>query len=146
MSNGYKPIKDAIVSILGGVTGLKIVYGKEEKAIKQFPAACVSAQGDDEAFDSIGSSGTNEVNIRHIIRVYFRLDEQLDKDYEDILETVVDDIKQALRSNVTLNGTCEYSVPSFGQWRTGMKETPVRVYELTNTANVHLRRDTGELI
>src|SRR5258706_4702 len=42
---GYKTIKDALVSTLGSVASLKIVYGKEEKALSKFPAACVSAKG-----------------------------------------------------------------------------------------------------
>jgi len=143
---GYKAIKDAIVTILETVPSLKIVYGKEAKALANFPAACVSANSDDEEFSSIGASGTNLVVIKHNIRVYFRVDEKNDADYEDVLEACVDDIKQAIRSNVTLNGTCEYAAPATGVWRDGVKETPVRVYEMTTRATVHLRRDTGDLV
>ena len=145
-SPGYKPIKDAIVSILGTVSSLKVVYGKEEKAIKKFPAACVSAKEDIEDFNSVGEGGSNEARYQHYIRLYFRTDEANDPDYEDILETCADDVKQALRSNITLNGTCEYAYPASGAWLDGQKEVPVRVYQITQASAVHIKRDTGELV
>jgi hypothetical protein len=145
-SLGYKSVKDQLVSILQGISSLKIVYGKEPKTITQFPAACVSAESDTEDFNSMGASGTNEVEIRHHIRVYFRTDEANDPDYEDILESTVDDIKQALRANITLNGVCEYATPAGGTWRNVEKEVPVRMYDMTTHASLHLRRDTGQLI
>ncbi len=146
MVSGYKVIKDQIVAILGGVSILKVVYGKEEKAIKAFPAACISAKEDTEEFNSVGSGGSNEAKYSLFIRLYFRTDEANDPDYEDILEGVADSVKQALRSNITLNNTCEYALPVSGTWMDGQKEAPVRVYQMVETAIVHMKRDTGELV
>lgn len=146
MNVGYKPIKDAIVDVLEDVTSLKIVYGKEPKEVGQYPAACVSAHSDDEQFDSVGLSGTNEAVYRHFVRVYFRTDEANDPDYEDVLESVVDDIKAKIRQNINLNVTCEYAIPSSGQWGYGQKECPVRYYEMIVSSTVHMRRDTGVLV
>ena len=143
---GYSSIKDAIVTILGNVTSLKVVYGKNAKALLQFPCACVYADSDSEEFNSIGTGGSNEMTVKHHIDIHFRTDEGNDPDYEDILESVADDVKQALRSNVTLNSTCEYAVPAEGTWHYGEKETPTRVYSITTRASVHLRRDTGQLV
>ena len=147
MSNpGYLPIKSAIVTILEGVTSLKKVYSKEEKAPADFPAACVSAKDHTATFCSVGIGGTNERKYNHLVRIYFRTDEENDSDYEDILESVADDVIFALESNIDLNGSCEYAIPTSGVWRFGAKQVPVRFLELTVTASVHIKRDTGELV
>jgi len=143
---GYLSIKSAIVSILEGVTSLKEVYSKEEKAPADFPAACVSAKEHTATFCSVGAGGTNERRYNHLVRIYFRTDEENNPDYEDILESVADDVIFALESNVTLNNTCEYALPTSGTWRFGNKQVPVRFLELTVTSDVHVKRDTGELV
>lgn len=143
---GYKPIKDALVTILGAVSGVQVVYGKEPKAVGNFPAIAVSAKSDAESYRSIGPGGTNEVQYQHFVRVYFRTDEQNDPDYEDICTTIVDSVKQTLRANITLNGSCNYSIPVAGQWAYGEKESPVRIYELTVNSTVYLKRDTSTVV
>jgi hypothetical protein len=99
MSNvAYKPIKDAIVTILNTVESLKVVYSKEEKALAQFPAACVSANGHTaELHDTV----SNRKHYQHFVRLYFRTDENNDADYEDVLESVADDVIAALEHDVT---------------------------------------------
>ncbi len=146
MSYGYKSIKDQIVAVLSGVTSLKHVYSKDPKSVEQYPSAGVFAMGHTGRFDSMGLSGTNERVVQHVIRLYFRTDETNDPDYEDVLETVADDVLKALEANVTLNGSCEYSLPTTGNWSYGQKETPVRIFDIVQTSTLHLRRDTGELI
>lgn len=128
MSNvAYKPIKDAIVTILQGVASLKVVYPKEEKALAQFPAACVSAAGHTaELHDTV----SNRKHYQHYVRLYFRTDENNDADYEDILESVADDVIAALEHDVTLGGVVDWSLPTSGRWDFGQKETPVRYLEL----------------
>jgi hypothetical protein len=144
---GYLAIKAQIVAILETITSLKEVYGKEPKTVTQFPAACVSADSDDEQFDSVGANGTNEAVYRHFVRIYFRTDENNDADYEDVLEGVVDAVKAKFRQNISLHGTCEYSIPSSGRWGfTNEKETPMRYYEMVVSSTVHVRRDTGQLV
>ncbi len=137
---GYKTIKDQLVTILQGVTSLKVVYGKEEKAVKQFPAACVSAKEHTSDFSSVGIGGTNERVYKHFVRIYFRTDEANDPDYEDILENVADDVISAIEHNVTLNGACEYAIPTSGVWRFADKESPVRLLELVVSARLHAQR------
>jgi len=63
-----------------------------------------------------------------------------------VLESVADDVQAAFEANITLNGACEYSIPSSGVWSFGFKETPVRIFELIITSTVHVRRDTGTLV
>jgi hypothetical protein len=128
MSFGYKTVKDAIVTTLQGVTSLKIVYGKEEKAIKKFPAACVSAKEHNNIYNDLAG---NSRSVVHYIRLYFRTDETNDPDYEDILESVADEVINALEHDVTLGGACEFTKPTNGVWGNADKEVPVRMLEIT---------------
>ena len=146
MITGYKPIKDQIVAILQGVSSLKQVYGKEEKAPADFPAACISAKEHTSSFSSVGTGGVNKREYHHFVKIYFRTDEKNDADYEDILESTADDVIAALEANITLNDTCEYAVPTTGAWRFGTKQVPVRFLELTVTATVRVKRDIGAVV
>lgn len=140
---GYKGIKDAIVATLQGVSSLSVVYGKEEKLFSGYPAATVSANNFQGAFQTVGSGGGNKETYQHFIRIYFRTDEANDPDYEDVLESVADDVLAALRHNVKLtsvslpNGACDYSLPIAGQWKYGTKESPERVFEIIESATVY---------
>ena len=138
MSNfGYKPIKDAIVTILQGVSSLKVVYGKEEKAIKDFPAACVSAR---EHSAELHDTVANLKMYSHHIRLYFRTDETNDPDYEDVLEQTADSVIAALEHDLTLGGVVDWSMPTSGVWRNVEKETPVRMLELTLVSKARVVR------
>lgn len=143
---GFKLIKDQLVIIVDSIVEIKVVYGKEEKTLKQFPAACISAKENTAEYHSVGNSGSNKRTYQHYIRLYFRTDETNDPDYEDILESVADKLIDKLDTNITLNGTCNYSIASNGAWRFGEKEVPVRVFELVVTSTAHVRRDTSILI
>src|SRR5579884_3819861 len=137
MAFGYKSIKDSIVTILGTVPSLKVVYAKEEKAIKQFPAATVSAkQHTAELHDSVANLKT----YQHFVRIYFRTDELNDADYEDVLESVADDVITALEHDITLGGVCDWSLPTSAVWKDMVKEAPVRVLEITVTAKARVIR------
>ena len=128
MSYGYLPIKNALVTILQGVSSLKVVYGKEEKALAAFPAACVSAKGHTaELHDTV----SNRKHYQHFVRIYFRTDEEDNPDYEDVLESVADDVIHALEHDVTLGGVVDWSIPTSGIWRNVEKEGAVRCLELT---------------
>ncbi len=142
---GYKTIKDQIVAILQTVTELEVVYGKDEKALKLFPSACVSAKEHTSRFYTVGSGGRNERQYQHYVRLYFRTDEVNDPDYEDILESVADKVVQAFESNITLNGVCNWAIPTSGIWRFGEKESPVRIFELVIASTAVIKRDTGVL-
>jgi hypothetical protein len=99
-----------------------------EKAISQFPAACVSAAGHTaELHDTV----SNRKHYQHFVRLYFRTDENNDADYEDVLESVADDVISALEHDVTLGGVVDWSLPTSGTWGHGEKETPVRYLEIT---------------
>lgn len=127
MAYGYLSTKNAIVAILETVPSLKVVYPKEEKAISQFPAACVSAAGHTaELHDTV----SNRKHYQHFVRLYFRTDENNDADYEDVLETVADEVIAALEHDVTLGGAVDWSLPTSGTWGNGEKETPVRYLEI----------------
>lgn len=128
MPFNYKTTKDALVTILQTVSSLKVVYGKEEKALAAFPAACVSAKGHTaELHDTV----SNRKHYQHFVRIYFRTDEANDPDYEDVLESVADDVIAALEHDVTLGGVVDWSLPTSGIWRNVEKEGPVRCLELT---------------
>ncbi len=132
MSNlAYKPVKDAIVTILNTLAPatLKVVYSKEEKKLENFPAACVSYVGHTaELHDSV----SNRKHYQHYVRVYFRTDETNDPDYEDVLGAVADTVIQALEHDLTLGGVVDWSLPTSGRWLASptIKETPVRYLEL----------------
>ena len=128
MSFGYKSIKDALVTILGTVSELKVVYGKEEKALGQFPAATVSAK---EHTAELHDTTANLKNYAHYVRLYFRTDDENNPDYEDILETTADAVIAAIEHDMTLGGVVDWSLPTQGIWRNVEKETPVRMLELT---------------
>ena len=137
MSFGYKPIKDAIVSTLGTVSNLKVVYGKEEKEIKEFPAACVSAK---DHTAELHDTTANLKMYSHYIRLYFRTDEANDTDYEDVLETTADAVIAALEHDITLGGVVDWSMPTSGVWRNVEKQTPVRMLELTLVSKARVLR------
>ena len=137
MSFGYLPVKNQLVSILQGVSSLKVVYGKEAKALGQFPAACVSAMGHENSFHDLAA---NDKTYHHFVRIYFRTDENNDADYEDVLESVADDVITALEHNLTLNGSCDWSLPTSGNWGFGEKEVPVRYLELVVTSRARVIR------
>ena len=137
MSFGYKPIKDAIVTVLGTVPSLKVVYGKEEKAIAQFPAATVSAK---EHQASLHDTVANDKTYFHFIRLYFRTDEINDADYEDVLESCADDVIAALEHDLTLGGVVQWSLPTQGQWRNVTKETNMRCLEITFASRARIVR------
>lgn len=142
MTNGYKAIKDQIVSILGTVGSLNIVYSKEAKALNDggYPAATVQAKSHGNEFYTVGPGGSNKRSYQHYIRVYFRTDEKNDPDYEDVLTATVDDVTVAFDQNVQLNGIVDFSVLSSGDWKDGQKENPVRYCELVLMSTVRVNR------
>ncbi len=137
MAFGYLPVKNQIVAILQGVSSLKVVYGKEAKQLGQFPAACVSAMGHENAFHDLAA---NDKTYHHYVRIYFRTDEANDADYEDVLESVADSVIAALEGNLTLNNTCDWAMPTSGNWGFGEKEVPVRYLELVVTSRARVVR------
>jgi hypothetical protein len=137
---GFISIKSQLVATLQTVASLKVVYGKEEKVFSGYPAACVSGNGYQGQFQTVGGSGANKETYQHFVRLYFRTDEANDPDYEDVLESVADDVIAALRHNVKLNNTCDYSLPLSGRWLDGQKESPVRVFEIIESATVYVTR------
>ena len=140
MPFGYKPIKDAIVTKLNPLVTagtLKVVYGKEEKAIKQFPAVCVSAKGHEaELHDTV----SNRKHYQHFVRIYFRTDEGNDPDYEDVLTTVADAVITALEADLTLGGVVDWALPTSGTWQNVEKETPLRCLELVVQSEARIVR------
>lgn len=137
MSFGYKPIKDAIVTILGTVSSLKVVYGKEEKALAKFPAATVSAK---EHVAEFHDTVANLKTYSHFVRLYFRTDEANDPDYEDVIESVADDVITALEHDITLGGAVDWSLPTSGVWKNGEKETNVRYLEIVVASRARVVR------
>ena len=73
----YKSIKDQIVAVLGTVSGIEAVYGKEAKVLNEggYPAATVEAKGHSSNYYTVGPNGMNERVYEHFIRIYFRTDE-----------------------------------------------------------------------
>lgn len=133
----YKPVKDAIVTILQTVGSLKVVYPKEEKELADFPAACVSAK---EHSAELHDTTANLKTYQHFVRLYFRTDEKNDKDYEDVLESVADDVIAALEHDITLGGVCDWSIPTSGVWKNAVKETEVRLLEIVVASRARVVR------
>src|SRR5438874_7390230 len=106
----YQAIKNQLVTILQGVSSIKKVYGREEKLIDQFPAACVSAKDHVSAYQTVGSGGGNKRIYQHYIRLYFRTDETNDPDFEDVLESTADAVITALEHNVQVANVWDYAI------------------------------------
>src|SRR5947199_10418591 len=137
----YLPLKNQIVDILQGVSVVASVSGKEEKKLTTCPAACVSAKEHSSEYHTVGSGGANKRVYQHYIRLYFGTDETNDPDYEDVLESVADDVIVALEHNITLNGACDYSIPLSGTWGEAEKDgKPLRVFEIVESATIHVTR------
>ena len=135
----YKAVKDALVAILQGVTQIKVVYDGERPKLDKFPAACVSAKSHTATLhDTVSNSKT----YQHFIRIYFQTNSTTDADYEDVLEQVADAAIAALESNLTLSGTCDWSLPTSGEWRSSptAKEVPVKYIELVVTSRARVVR------
>jgi hypothetical protein len=60
--------------------------------------------------------------------------------HEDVLESVADDTIATLEGNMTLNDSCDWSMPTSGNWTFGEKEVPVRVLELVVTSRAPVVR------
>jgi hypothetical protein len=130
MGFNYLDIKAAIVAKLQPLVTagtIKVLYGKEEKQLAQFPAVCVSNKGHTaELHDTV----SNRKHYQHYVRVYFRTDEDNDADYEDVLSEVADAVIYELEHDLTLGGVADWSLPTSGEWKFVEKETPLRCLEL----------------
>ena len=143
---GYKPIKDKLVSILqgisvNGISLFEVVSGKEEKKLKAFPAACVTAKEHSSDFYTVGKGGSNNRVYHHYIRLYFRTDENNDPDYEDVLELVADWVIFTLEQNSDpVSGVWDWMIPISGVWGEGEKQTPLRVFEIVVASTLKASR------
>lgn len=137
MAFGYKSIKDQLVLICQNVASVKVVYGKEEKLLKQFPAVCVTAKEHTAEFHN---SVSNMKQYQHYVRIYFPVDEHNSADYEDVLEKTADDVIVAIEHNLTLNGSVDWAVPTSGVWKAGNKEVATRMLEIIVTSKASVPR------
>lgn len=142
MPASYKSVKDAIVNTLNTLVpaSLQIVYAKEEKSPNKFPCATVSDKAHSGEFHTVGSGGANKRTYEHFVRLYFRVDELNDPDYEDILATTADAVITALDHDITLGGTVDWAIVSSSQWGEGDKEVPLRVCEMVVSSVGHITR------
>ena len=135
----YKAVKDALKTILGTVTQISVVYDGEKPKLVKFPAACVSAKGHvAQLHDTVSNSKT----YQHFVRIYFQTNQEQDADYEDVLESVADAAITALEHDLTLGGTCDWSLPTSGDWRGSptAKEVPVKYIEIVVTSRARVVR------
>ena len=133
MTLSYKSVKDAIITILRTVSAISVVYDGEVPKLVKFPAACVSARGH---VASLHDTVSNLKTYQHFVRIYFQTNQEQDADYEDVLEGVADSAIAALEHDLTLGGTCDWSLPTSGEWRANptAKEVPVKYIEIVVTS------------
>lgn len=132
----YSLISAQIKSILDGISSISVVYGYEAKELAEYPAATVSVLGHNNDFYD---TGNNRIDYQFVIRIYSRLADA--SDGETKIMTVADDLITQLNSNLTLNGTCDWSRVSAGKAFYAEREIPVRGMEFTLVATKRVSRN-----
>lgn len=131
----YTTIAAGIVSLLGTIPSIKVVYPYEPKELVQYPAATVSSAEHTTAFSD---TAHNKREYHFAVRLYFRAD--IESDAETVLRTVTDDVLTALASDTTLGGSCDWAIDTAAKWFFQEREVPVRMVELTIAATTRSLR------
>ena len=122
---GYTTIGTALFNKVDAVSDLDFTYNYEPKELAKYPCATVSALSHANTF---ADTAANRREMVFIIRVYFRTDQT---DYERIMRTTVDAIMEAVETDPSLSGACDFAEPSEAKWFFQEREVPVRVCEIT---------------
>jgi len=130
----YHDIGEGIYNLLDEVTELAHIYNYEPNELRDFPCATITALQHTNTF---ADTASNNREFQFMVRLYFRRDQS---DYEDIMRKLVDLIIVAIEADPTLDGNCNYAIPTEARWLYQEKEVPVRICEMTITANVRLNR------
>jgi hypothetical protein len=120
-------IASNIKSTLEQVTELKEVFDHEPQKLTQLPAATLFFDGFSQ---TDGSTRSNEVGWRWVIRIYVPINtSDVKKPQDDIMNLIQKVIKQ-LRENISLGGSCLYHTVSSGEIFVLLEQKPQMVAEL----------------
>lgn len=122
----YVSIATQLKTLLQSITELSTVYDYEAKELNRYPCATLTAGSHKNNFQD---TAANRRQFVFTIRLYNRTDSAADG--ERIMRVVADKVIQAVETNITLNGSCDWAAPSEGVWGYQEREVPVRVCEIT---------------
>ena len=131
----YLTISAQIVTMLNTISDFNAVYDSEKKELEKYPCATVTALSHENEF------ADTHHNIRRFnfnVRVYYRT---ADIDLsEGIMQGEVDNVIATIEADPTINGSCDFAVPTSSRWGWAEREVPVRYCEITISAQVRLLR------
>ncbi len=132
----YVSIAAQIKALILTITEVNVVYDYNEKQLDKFPAVTISMAGHENEFNDLAA---NRRIFRFFVRVYVRSDS--DSDAERILRIVADKVIEKIEGNVTLNGSCDFAMPTRSNPPVFLeREVPVYMLEMTVEARKRVNR------
>jgi hypothetical protein len=122
-------IGQALKSKIQALTDLSVTYLTEERELLQYPAVTIMTNGWKSSF---ADTARNNNEYYFYIRLYYRNDNI--PNAEATMRDLADKIFSALTADLSLNGTCDYSLPAMGRPLQARRETDVYVHLISLTA------------
>ena len=124
---GYVTIAAKIVELVDEITALDQVFNYEPDTLGVYPCATVTAVGHQSALPDIAarhvpSSSSSSASTTAWIE---------NQDAETILRDLTDQVIAKLETNVVVAGVWDIARPTEAVFRTGEREVPVQVAEIT---------------
>ena len=132
---GYVAITAKIMELLGEISGIEKLYAYNPNELEVYPAVTVTAIGHKNRHNDTAS---NIRSYQYLIRVFYRLDQ--DDDAEGIVQDLTDQITEKLEANVTSNPEWHLAKPTEAVFRTGDRELPILVSEITAIFETRVNR------
>lgn len=127
----YTAIGQALQTLLQTISGMgSSVYNYEPFSIEKSPCITIRALGHKDKF---ADTAANIRNYQFMLTLCYRISEDNQIDCEAVLRDLTDSVLAVLenKANISLNGTCDYIMPSTAVWGYQEREVPVRVVEIT---------------
>lgn len=130
---GYETIAGSLENIINSVDGVAVVYDHEAKELGKYPAVTIIAMGHQNEYNDLQA---NKHSYNFAIRVYYRTDDAATA--ESTVRGIVDAIIEAVETDTTLSGACDFARPTSSTWAFGEREVPVRFAQVNVTARLRV--------
>ena len=123
---GYVTIANKLTELVDQIEGIEAVYDHNPNELEVYPSATITAVGHRNGFQD---TAANTRTFTFLIRLFYRLD--ADQDAETILRDLTDKVIEKLEANVVVQDVWDIAQPTEGVFRSGEREVPVLVSEIT---------------
>lgn len=124
----YVAIEEKLVELVTEITEIQVVYNRDAKELKDYPAATVTALGHENSFQSVGVGGGNNRMFSFAIRVFYPTSSE---DVDGIIRDIADKVIVKLESNVKAEGVWDIMRPTRARFFYPERETPLLASEIT---------------